>query len=141
MKRSGFARKEPMARGAAPVRKQSTKRAPKMPAPKATLKSRQLAVTTAEKVYWSRLACEVGCIACMRDGNFNPHVSIHHIDGRTKPGCHMNVLPLCAGHHQEGTGEGKSMLSVHPWKTRFEARYGDQASLKARCDAILGVAA
>ena len=142
MKRTGFARKEPMARGAGlTVKKPTTKRAAKMPAPKARLKTKQLAVTADEKVYWSRLAQEVGCIACLRDGNFNPHVSIHHIDGRTKAGCHMLVLPLCAGHHQDGTGEDKSMLSVHPWKKRFEKHYGDQASLKARCDAILGLVA
>lgn len=95
----------------------------------AKLKSKQRAVTAADKVYWSRLASEVGCIACAIDGNFNPHVSIHHIDGRTKPGCHMLVLPLCAGHHQDGTGEDKSMVAVHPWKSQFEARYGAQMDL------------
>lgn len=106
---------------------------------RAPMKSKQRAVTAAEKAYWSRLASEVGCVACMRDGNFNPHVSIHHIDGRTKPGCHMRVLPLCAGHHQDGTGEDKSMVAVHPWKAQFEARYGPQDELQARCDMRLGL--
>jgi hypothetical protein len=103
------------------------------------MKSKQRAVAATEKAYWSRLASEVGCVACMRDGNFNPHVSIHHIDGRTKPGCHMRVLPLCAGHHQDGTGEDKSMVAVHPWRAQFEARYGAQDELQARCDMRLGL--
>ncbi len=103
------------------------------------MKSKQRAVTADEKAYWSRLASNVGCVACMRDGNFNPHVSIHHIDGRTKPGCHMRVLPLCAGHHQDGTGEDKSMVAVHPWKAKFEALYGPQDELQARCNMRLGL--
>lgn len=93
------------------------------------MKSSQRAVTAIEKAYWSRLASEVGCIACLLDGNLNPHVSIHHIDGRAKPGCHMRVLPLCAGHHQDGTGEDKTMVAVHPYKSRFEVRYGAQMDL------------
>lgn len=111
----------------------------KVPARKSKLKTKQRAVTPAEKAYWSRLAVEVGCVACMRDGNFNPHVSIHHCDGRTKPGCHMNVLPLCVGHHQDGTGEDKSMVAVHPYKARFESRYGTQDELQARCNLALGL--
>lgn len=103
------------------------------PARKAKMKSKERAVTSAERLTWDRLANEIGCIACMKDGNLNPHVSIHHVDGRTKPGCHQLVLPLCAGHHQDGTGEDKSMIAVHPWKTRFEARYGTQADLMALC--------
>lgn len=126
LKRTGFARSE--AKEASAVKKLRT-----------PMKSKQRAVTAGEKAYWSRLASEVGCVACMRDGNFNPHVSIHHIDGRTKPGCHMRVLPLCAGHHQDGTGEDKSMVAVHPYKARFEALYGPQDELQARCDMRLGL--
>ncbi|WP_257572831.1 Ref family protein [Janthinobacterium sp. UMAB-56] len=99
---------------------------------KASLKSKERAVTTAEKLLWTRLAA-LGCVACKKDGKFNTHVSIHHVDGRTKPGCHQLVLPLCSGHHQDGTGEDKTMVAVHPWKTRFEARYGTQVELMAEC--------
>ena len=106
---------------------------------KSKLKTKQRAVTAIEKAHWSRLASEVGCIACLVEGNFNPHVSIHHINGRTVPGCHSQVLPLCAGHHQDGTGEDKSMLAVHPWKARFEARYGAQDELQRRCALVLEI--
>lgn len=94
------------------------------------LKSNQRAVTGEEKAIWSRMA-ESGCIACHLDGNHNTHVSIHHIDGRTKPGCHKLTLPLCAGHHQDGTGNDKSMIAVHPYKAQFESVYGSQLTLLA----------
>lgn len=93
--------------------------------------------TKAELAYWSRLVDVVGCVACRIDGYPTYHCSIHHIVGRTKPGAHMNVLPLCAGHHQDGTGENKTLIAVHPYKARFEAKYGKQAELKAYCDRIL----
>ena len=96
--------------------------------------------TKAEKQYWDRLA-NLGCIACRIDGVHNPVVSIHHIDGRTKPGCHKLVLPLCAGHHQDGTDNDKSRIAVHPYKRRFEARYGSQMALKVMCDELLERAA
>lgn len=107
------------------------------PAPRAKLKTKQRAVTAAEKVVWSKLAA-LGCIACMKDGRYNPHVSIHHVDGRTKPGCHILVLPLYAGHHQDGTGEDKSLISVHPWKAQFELLYGEQLALVAECMKLIG---
>lgn len=83
--------------------------------------------TAAEQAFMNRVVA-IGCIACLLDGNFTPEVSIHHIDGRTKPGAHFEVLPLCAGHHQEGTGI-PGLIAVHPWKARFEERYGDQQYL------------
>jgi hypothetical protein len=70
----------------------------------------------------------LGCIACRKDGVQNQYVSIHHIDGRSKPGAHSRVLPLCYWHHQSGDQEAPS---VHPWKARFEAKYGKQADLLA----------
>lgn len=102
------------------------------------LRAKQLAVTSDESARWDRLAKEIGCVACMKDGNFNDYVSIHHVDGRTKPGCHALVLPLCSGHHQAGAGVDKSMLAVHPWKARFEARYGTQEELMSLCAELLG---
>lgn len=91
--------------------------------------------TRAEKMYWSRLVSTVGCIACRVEQSIvNTHCSIHHIDGRTKPGAHSNVLPLCAEHHQTG---GETAPAIHPWKRRFEAKYGTQGALKAMCDELL----
>jgi hypothetical protein len=106
------------------------------PPRKAAMKTKQRAVTTEEKAFWDRLAA-LGCIACMKDGVYQPIVSIHHVDGRTKPGCHKLVLPLCAGRHQDGTGEDKSLIAVPQWKARFERIYGTQKELMAICAALL----
>lgn len=125
MKRTGFATAQ---------RREDAGTKPK----RSTMKTKQRAVSAAEKAMWSRLA-GLGCIACMIDHVHQPVVSIHHVDGRTKPDCHKLVLPLCAGHHQAGTGEDKSLIAVHPDKARFEARYGTQAELMARCAALLEV--
>jgi hypothetical protein len=123
MVRSGFLARSPFPRNREPA-------APSM-------KSRQRAPTKPEKLLWARMADTVGCIACHLDGWFNPVVSIHHIDGRTKPGCHKKVLPLCAGHHQDATGEDKTLIAVHPDKARFEQRYGPQMALLAAVHQLL----
>lgn len=91
--------------------------------------------TAKEKALWSQMA-EQGCIACRKDGWVNTQISIHHIDGRTKPGAHSRVLPLCAGHHQDGTGI-PGLIAVHPWKARFEDRYGKQDDLLNEIMAII----
>lgn len=83
--------------------------------------------TKAERQLHDRIA-RLGCIACLLDGRQNPVVSIHHIDGRTKPEAHRQVLPLCAGHHQDGTG-APGLIAVHPYKARFEQKYGTQEHL------------
>jgi hypothetical protein len=94
--------------------------------------------TKAEKAFWNRLAGEIGCIACAKDGIQNPFVAIHHIDGRTKRGCHMLVLPLCGPHHQHDDTDPFGRIGVHPYKARFEERYGTQMDLLAECAAKIG---
>jgi len=91
--------------------------------------------TIAEERFHSQIS-RLGCIACWMDGYRNMEVSIHHIDGRTKPGAHMKVLPLCAGHHQDGTGM-PGLIAVHPWKRRFEDRYGKQMEILRLCHDLL----
>ncbi len=145
MKRSGIQRKTAMSPGKGLKQRtpsattgvlRATASARKAPAVKSALKTKQLAVTAGEKKLWDQLA-QLGCVACMKDGHFNPHVSIHHVDGRTKPGCHQRVLPLCGPHHQD---DGSGAIAIHPWKARFEARYGSQAVLMAYCAALLKAA-
>ena len=46
----------------------------------------------------------------------------------------MRVLPLCGPHHQTG---GPGAPSIHPWKARFEAKYGTQAELLAKVAELL----
>jgi hypothetical protein len=90
--------------------------------------------TKAEKKYWDRLADEVGCIVTRNmTGLVNNYVSIHHINGRTKKGCHMDVLPLSYEFHQGAFG-------IHTiGKKRWESIFGKQMDLKQQCDEILGL--
>ena len=83
----------------------------------------------ADRKLWDELA-QLGCIACRKDGRFNPMVSIHHIDGRTKPGAHQKVLPLCFHHHQ---GDGRVVPAIHGNKAQFERLYGQQEQLLGEC--------
>ncbi|MHA6476172.1 Ref family recombination enhancement nuclease [Stutzerimonas sp. KH-1] len=91
--------------------------------------------TKAQSDYHDLLAQNIGCIACFRDTaghQRNFVVSIHHCDGRTKPDAHWQVLPLCAGHHQDGYG-APGLIAVHPYKARFELAYGKQETLIRDC--------
>jgi hypothetical protein len=142
VKRSG-----PLKRSSTPM-KRSPMAPPKAAAPangakpKAARKltSHERPVSAAEKQLWDRMASEIGCIACRVAGRAtSEYVSIHHIDGRTRPGCHLLVLPLCAGCHQQGTGNDKSLVAVHPNKARFEKLYGSQLELLDMIHAILGM--
>lgn len=92
-------------------------------------------VTVAQKKFHDLLAEVVGCIACRKDGGFTDYVSIHHIDGRTKPQAHWNVLPLCGPHHQDLGVYG--FIPVHPYKARFEKKYGRQMDLLRDCVQML----
>ena len=89
--------------------------------------------TKSEKDYWDKLAEKIGCVVCHRKFGIIGPVSIHHIDGRTKPGAHLNVLPLCGAHHQTG-GEG---VALHPFTKRWEENFGKQEDLKRWCDWVL----
>lgn len=95
--------------------------------------------TKAERAFQHDVA-GLGCVACLKDGRVNPRVSIHHIDGRTKPGAHMKVLGLCAQHHQHDDSDPLGRIGVHPYKARFEAKYGRQEELLAEIKERLAAA-
>lgn len=123
------------AKGKAAAPKHAKDPKPKVPKP---MKSRGMKgrPPTAEEARFMDKMGQLPCIACLKDGWTNHSVSLHHIDGRTKPGAHFLVLPLCAGHHQDGTGPNSSLIAVHPYKARFESQYGSQRELLAECVAM-----
>lgn len=95
-------------------------------------------VTATEKKWHDDMADMCGCICCLLDGRprdytLPAHVSIHHCDGRTKAHAHYFVLPLCEGHHQQGTGQDKTLLAVHGHKARFIEAYAEEIELVAMC--------
>lgn len=90
--------------------------------------------TAAEKRFHDLLCQQIGCIACLIDSGRtrrNNWCSAHHIEGRTKPGAHLKVIPLCGPHHQDQGIDG--VIAVHPWKRRFEDKYGNQLNLLSDC--------
>lgn len=90
---------------------------------------------TQKEIEFHDRVAQLGCISCRQEGNYNPWVSIHHAHGRTKPGCHMWVLPLCEPHHQDnGTA-----IARHPYKRRWEAKYGNEDDLIREMWTELGV--
>ena len=88
--------------------------------------------TSAEDRHMDAVA-ELGCVVCrIHLGVFSP-AAIHHIDGKTKPGAHMRVLPICPNHHTNG-GYG---VALHSGRVEWEKRYGTQAELMAWVSAHL----
>jgi len=94
---------------------------------------------TAEEARFMDRMGTLPCICCLKDGWTNHAISLHHIDGRTKPGAHFLVLPLCGPHHQQDDSDPRGRISVHGRKATFQARYGMQMDLLAECMAMLGI--
>lgn len=92
---------------------------------------------TAEEARFMDRMGQLPCIACLKDGWANHVISLHHIDGRTKPGAHFLVLPLCGPHHQQDDSDIRQRISVHGRKATFQARYGTERELLAECVAML----
>lgn len=91
---------------------------------------------TKDEREWMSAIVRYGCIACRIDGLPWRETAVHHIlRGGQRLG-HKFTLPLCdPGHHQGG--EPLGLVSRHPWKARFEARYGYELDLLARLQATL----
>jgi hypothetical protein len=83
---------------------------------------------TREEREWMDFIVRYGCIACRLDCLPPRPTAVHHIlRGGVRMG-HLFTLPLCdPGHHQGGQQFG--MVSRHPWKARFEVRYGTESEL------------
>lgn len=77
---------------------------------------------------WMDDITQLGCCVCHRQFNVTTPAEVHHIDGKTKQGAHLNSIPLCYKHHRSGE-DNASYTSRHPFKKRFEDRYGSQKSL------------
>ena len=80
--------------------------------------------TADEKRHMAAVAA-LGCCVCRREFGIYSPAGIHHTDGKTKPGAHKRVLPLCDKHHQTG-GYG---VALHAGRVEWERRYGTQEEL------------
>ena len=142
MKSSALTRKTPMARapfkrklpvaGAGVLRVSAVQREARTRRPATSRGMKGRPPTAEEKRFMDRLG-KLPCIACRKDGWENHKISLHHIDGRTKPGAHFLVLPLCGPHHQQDDTDPRRRISLHGRKATFQARYGTERELLAEC--------
>lgn len=77
---------------------------------------------------WMDAISGLGCIVCHLDIGVDTPAEVHHIDGKTKPGAHRRSIPLCYLHHRAGL-DNEQATSRHPYKRRFEDRYGSEELL------------
>jgi hypothetical protein len=92
---------------------------------------------TVEEKRWMDAIVEHGCIACVLDGHSPRPTAVHHILRGGRRIGHLFTLPLCdPGHHQNGDSLG--LVSRHPNKARFEAKYGKEMDLLAALKVKLG---
>lgn len=81
----------------------------------------------------------IGCIVCREHlAEYTP-AEIHHIEGKTKPGAHFKTIPLCFLHHRSGQ-DTHLFTSRHPYKKRFQQRYGTEAELLERVKELVSEA-
>lgn len=85
----------------------------------------------AERAFQDALR-ELGCIACIVSRGEPSPSEIHHmLRGGRRMG-EMFVLPLCFLHHRAGRDDSEAVSRDHNQR-RFEARYGTEAELLAKC--------
>lgn len=133
--------KQPMQRGQAQLARSGPIKAKESIDASATPKKRSRGLkgrppTVAERAFMD-LAGAVPCMACEKDGRHNPHVSLHHVRGRTAPGAHFLVLPLCGPHHQQDDTDPLERVALHGAKKIFGQLYGTEAQLLAELYALL----
>jgi len=93
---------------------------------------------TAEEDRYMDQVRDLGCIVCRLFQGVESPAEIHHIDGKTKPGAHFKTIGLCELHHRSGQNNDHC-ISRHPWKKRFEHRYGTEGELLERTRELVGV--
>lgn len=112
---------------------------PNKPLPKRKSRGMKGRTPTANERAFMDLAGALPCLACLIDGRENHQISLHHIQGRTAPGAHLLVLPLCSEHHMQDDSDPLGRVSVHGRKSLFTARYGTELELLAKLRALLGM--
>lgn len=85
----------------------------------------------AERQFQAKIR-ELGCIACIVAGRGPTFCEIHHILSGGRRMGEMFVLGLCAMCHRSGRND-EEIVSRHPFKREFEARYGTEQALLEDC--------
>jgi len=85
---------------------------------------------------WYDAICEHGCIVCRNEFQIFSPCSPHHIEGRTKEGCHKKTIGLCGVHHQTG-GEGVAFHATG--KKTWYKKYGSEKKLLTQMQRIINL--
>jgi hypothetical protein len=82
---------------------------------------------------------ELGCIVCLIYEDVFTPCAIHHIDGKTKEGCHDLTIGLCGNHHQiKCNDKRKRWVSRHgDGKRAFVNVYGKEEYLLNRTNGLI----
>jgi hypothetical protein len=96
------------------------------------------ALTKADKERGDKMR-ELGCIVCWMYLDVFTPPAIHHIDGKTKPGCHDLTIPLCPNHHQNKSNDGR-WTSLHgDGRKAFAEAYNDEQWLLKITNELIGL--
>lgn len=82
---------------------------------------------------------ELPCMACLSVGLTTYGCDAHHLLRGGRRISHYHTIPLCPPHHG-GQRNDAQIVSRHPWKRAFEARYGSEDSMIERTWEMLKVA-
>lgn len=105
--------------------------------------------TVSERTVMDALG-KLPCIACHQHGKETVLISLHHINGRTKPGAHLLQIPLCDCHHQHAAPA--EVRAEYPWlvpvhadgvtggKAEFNRHNGTEKELMIKAYTMAGIA-
>jgi len=94
------------------------------------------ALTKADRARGDKLR-ELGCVVCLIHLELFTVPAIHHIDGKTKPGCHKLTIPLCPNHHQYSANNGQWVSRHGDGKNAFQDAYGTEAELLEKTNELI----
>lgn len=94
------------------------------------------ALTRADKKRFDKLR-ELGCCVCLNTMNVYTPPAIHHIDGRTKEGCHDLTIPLCQSHHQYKSNYSIWISRHGDGRAAFEHAYGTERELLEQVNGMI----
>jgi hypothetical protein len=91
----------------------------------------------------------LGCICCLIAGYYTTadqadesvkYVSLHHIDGRTKPFAHAKVLPLCGKHHNVAREQGdpELLFPIHGASKAWINAFGTEMEVLEKVYQMIG---
>ena len=89
------------------------------------------------------------CMACAQRGidlTGSGYVQWHHLDGKTKPGCHQKTIGLCLWHHQGRPIDNHTHAycrevfgpSLAEGSKPFHAEFGSDADLLSQQNELIG---